>query len=213
MDNLSCNKKYSFPYAYKIVKNKKNIFLRFDFHITDKQACIFLSISLYFRCSGTKKFHFRQLQQAHMTLKLAFMELQVMLINIIILYNKIIMVLHDMVTQYADSAQHMLTAGKLILQVGGSPNNSLSINSCSHIHETLYLEQLLQTCILYFLNTECYDWIVSKADPLVIYINLMWEHGSCSYNSQTNSTYFFMNTDKIVILPPVIQKPLSHWTT
>jgi hypothetical protein len=39
-----------------------------------------------------------------MTLKLAFMELQVMLISIIILYSKIIMVLHDMVTQYADSA-------------------------------------------------------------------------------------------------------------
>lgn len=44
-----------------------------------------------------------------MTLKLAFMELQVMFISIFILYNKIIMVLHDIVTQYANSAQHMLT--------------------------------------------------------------------------------------------------------
>jgi hypothetical protein len=77
-----------------------------------------------------------------MTLKLAFMELQVMLISIIILYNKIIMVLHDIVTQYADSAQHMLTVGKLILRVGGFPNNSLSVISCSHIHEALYLEEL-----------------------------------------------------------------------
>jgi predicted SAM-dependent methyltransferase len=79
------------------------------------------------------------------------------------------MVLHDIVTQYADSAQHMLTVGKLILQVGGFPNNSLSVISCSHIYEALYLEEL-QTRILCFLNTGYYDWILSEADTLKIHI-------------------------------------------
>jgi hypothetical protein len=63
----------------------------------------------------------------------------------------------------------------LILLVSGSGNSSL----CHH-----YLEELLETCILYFFSTRCYDWIRSmQLGPLVnkynfkLYVFLFIFHG------------------------------------
>jgi hypothetical protein len=64
------------------------------------------------------------------------------------------MMLHTvMVTQCADRALHMLVAGSIILLVGGSVNNSLS---SIIFMKNAYFEELLEMCILYSFNVDCY---------------------------------------------------------
>lgn len=50
----------------------------------------------------------------------------------------------------------------LVLPVGEIANSSLSVSICRNFKVKCYLvsNYLLETCILYFLSIQCYDWIM-----------------------------------------------------
>jgi hypothetical protein len=49
----------------------------------------------------------------------------------------------------------------LILPASGSSSIIVLVDNC-HFHESVYLEQFLETCMLFSFNARCYDWAVSK---------------------------------------------------